>query len=92
MEGLVIESPSGSDNWIESGVVQVEYLDENGQVQVMEQPIAPAVARAAVDRGSNGTLIIDLGGQIAVKKVTLKITATANQGNLAEIFKSRIFE
>ena len=87
MEGLVIESPSGSDNWIESGVVQVEYLDENGQVQVMEQPIAPAVARAAVDRGSNGTLIIDLGGQIAVKKVTLKITATANQGNLAEISK-----
>lgn len=87
MEGIVLAAPSGSDNWIESGIVLIEYEDENGNLQLMEQAITPTAARASVDRAADGTLLIDLGGQIAVKKVTLKITATANKGNLAEISK-----
>lgn len=88
MEGLVIEQPSSSENWIESGVLYIEYVDDAGLVQTKVQPIELSTARAAgVDRRADGTLIIDLGGQIAVKKVTLKVTATANRGNLAEISK-----
>lgn len=87
MEAVVIETPSGSENRIESGVVFVEYEDKNGKIQVMELEIAPSKTRAAVDRKPNGTFVINLDGQIAVKKVTLRVTATANKGNLAEISK-----
>lgn len=87
MEGMVIESPSGSENWIENGVLLIEYLDENGEVKTMERLITSSTLRTDIAKQSDGTLVIDLGGQIAVKKVTLKITSTANKGNLAEISK-----
>lgn len=87
MEAVVIETPSGSENQIENGVVLVEYEDENGKVQVMELNLASPETRAAVNKKPDGTFVIDLGGQIAVKKVTLRVTATANKGNLAEISK-----
>lgn len=36
---------------------------------------------------NDGTVVIDLGQRVAIKKVTIRVTATANQGNLAEIAK-----
>lgn len=36
---------------------------------------------------SDGSIVINLGTQIAIKKVTIRVTATANQANLAEIAK-----
>ncbi len=88
MEGLVIGQSSLDENWIENGVLMIEYLDEDGNVQTMERAITPSSGRSAgTERRADGTMIIDLGGQIAVKKVTLRVTATANKGNLVEISK-----
>lgn len=36
---------------------------------------------------NDGTVVINLGSRVAIKKVTIRVTATANQGNLAEIAK-----
>lgn len=85
VEGIVIESPVG-DGMITKG--QVIVTDENDQ----EIPIeigAPAsvfsgVRGATVTPDENGTLVIDLGKQVAIKKVTIKITGTTSN-NLAEI-------
>ena len=50
---------------------------------------APASSTQAKDVSveSDGTVVIDLGQRVAIKKVTIRVTATANQGNLAEIAK-----
>lgn len=36
---------------------------------------------------NDGSVVIDLGNRVAIKKVTIRVTATANQNNLAEIAK-----
>ena len=62
---------------------------------VREIGISRAEARAAFFRSSaptavideNGTVVVDFGGQIAVKKVTLVITKTQGGTNLAEVSK-----
>ena len=42
---------------------------------------------AEADQTGEGSIVINLGGQIAVKKVTLRITGHIKPGNLAEISK-----
>lgn len=98
-EGITIAPPSNLENAITDGVVIVE--DENnvtyevaiGQATLNESPNAKArvatlstrsAATVAVE--SNGTIVINLNKQVAIKKVSIKVTGT-NSRNLAEIAK-----
>ncbi len=87
MEGVVIHAPQSGNGAIENGKVQITYLDENGQEKQMEVSVGASArtSGASVNREPDGTLVIDFGKQIAVKKVVLVVTGTKNQGNLAEI-------
>lgn len=78
------------DNQINGGTVIVSYL-EDGIEKSMEIPLVDGSARtlssgpAAVVQ-PDGSIVVNLGGQIAVKKVTFKITSTTNKdANLVEI-------
>ncbi len=96
LNGMVFTSPRGNGNAVEEGTVTVIYED-NGEKQAQivirsSERIAPerslkADAPFYATLDANGEIVIDLGGQIAVKKVTLTITATSNRKNLAEITK-----
>ena len=89
--GLTIQSPQG-DNAIAAGAVTVELVDGDPLVIPLgTSDAAPASffraastsPTAVVD--ADGTIVIDLQGQVAVKKVTLRITKTAGNTSLAEI-------
>ena len=90
MEGMVLQTPADSGNAVSSAVVNVEYEDQTtGRSETMELTIGTAVfARAAAAQiKPDGAVVLDFGGQIAVKKITIMVTATANNSNLAEISK-----
>ena len=90
--GITIVPPRDSENKITDGTITVEYEDENNQIQEKRFTISPkakmyrsaAYAAAQVITEADGTIVIDLGGQVAVKKVTIKVTATGS-GKLADI-------
>ncbi len=95
-EAITITPPEGSQNSITAGTAIVEGTDEETKKPVtIEVPVSSAkkdavYSRAAtpeVTRERDGTLIINLGRRVAIKKVTIRVTATANQNNLAEIAK-----
>lgn len=79
------------EHQITSGEVVVETTDGDKVYPIgKEQPQTRSRMRlyaAEADQTGEGSIVINLGGQIAVKKVTLRITGTSNQGNLAEISK-----
>ncbi len=86
-EGMVIGT--GSDNSITNAEIAITYMKDGKEVTV---PI-PYVedthfllqnSNVEVVKEGNGTLYINFGTQIAIKKVTLKISGTKNN-NLAEI-------
>lgn len=92
MDRIMIASPE--DNAIEGGTVIIEY-EEDGEKDVELDISSNSEGTAGRSRRStnnfllsneNGILQINLGGQIAVKKITLRITRTSNEAlNLAEI-------
>lgn len=91
MGGFTVQTPS--DNAIQDGVITVQY-EEDGKMKDMEISISSALSRilsrsgakASVD--STGKMTVHLNGQIAVKKVTIKITATTKpNASLMEISK-----
>lgn len=74
----------------------VEVTDENGKVTTFEGSLNQLEnIHYFTDKANANTIVIDLGGQIAVKKVTIKITKTATK-NLAEIseveFLNNVYE
>ncbi|RFT78814.1 hypothetical protein DX903_12685, partial [Adlercreutzia equolifaciens] len=79
------------EHQITSGEVVVETTDGDKVYPIgKEQPQTRSRMRlyaAEADQTGEGSIVINLGGQIAVKKVTLRITGTSNQGYLAEISK-----
>lgn len=96
-EGITIAPPSNLDNAITDGIVTVE--DENNTVYEViignatkhnEVKLATlktktrAAATATVE--SDGSIVINLNGQVAIKKVSIKVTGTKSR-NLAEIAK-----
>ena len=86
MEGIVLQTPASGDAAVSAATVTVEYT-ENGETKTMDFAVrAAALARmgGAVIQ-PDGSIVLDFGGQIAVKKVSIKVTATAGSGNLAEI-------
>lgn len=48
---------------------------------------AAPIAKATAVRQADGSIVIDLGRQVAIKKVTIVVTATASSANLTEIAK-----
>ena len=97
MEGMTIQTPTGSGNAITAGTIDVTYLDENGTEHTITAPIQEEQARGialfslfttspTVVRKADGSLEVNFGKQVAVKKITLTITATQSN-NLAEISK-----
>lgn len=91
-EGFTIAPPADSGNKITDGTVVVDYL-EGDEVKQMECRIgevsAYALARAAaatITHEPDGTLVINLGQQIAIKKITIRITQTEST-KLADIAK-----
>lgn len=98
-EGITIAPPSNLDNAITDGIVTVE--DENNTIyevlignEATKQNVAAKVvtlstktrtaATATVE--SDGSIVINLNGQVAIKKVSIKVTGTKSK-NLAEIAK-----
>ena len=97
MDGMTIQAPAESEGAVTAGTVDVTYVDENGEEQTMQVQIEEQKARgislfslfttsATATRKADGTLEINFGKQVAVKKITLTITATQSN-NLAEISK-----
>lgn len=88
IEGFVLESPVESA--VEQGTIVVEY-EENGQSKILEQVFGNTTRAASqgitVTTAQDGSLTVDLNQQVAVKKVTIRITATSGSNNLAEITK-----
>lgn len=84
MGGLVLQSPAESQGAVTGMVVVVE--DQEGETHEFAYGTA-SLARAGGAVQSDGSIVIDFGGQIAVKKVTIKITSVSNSGSLAEITK-----
>ncbi len=87
MQGIVIHTPQ--DAPIVEGSVVVEY-EENGKRHTATIPIADSVHfllenDAISERDAVHAIRIDLGSQIAVKKVTIRITKTQKDAKLAEI-------
>lgn len=85
----VVLQTSTTENGIEAGNVVVEL--ENGETRefVLDANVNAKArsSQTAVGRDENGNFVINLGGQIAVKKVTIKVTKTSDSTNLAEISK-----
>ncbi len=97
IQGLVIHAPmaSSEDEDIFSEITDgiVSYTDENGEI--VEIPFSSAVftarfkSRAAftAKTEADGSWVLDLGDQIAVKRVTIKITGTRKTEPLVNIAK-----
>ncbi len=95
-EALVIAPPVGSENYMTAGVVEVEGIDIDtgeeisvvtkvaGDYDFMTLMSAKA-SEGTASKESDGTVVINLGRRVAIKKVTIRVTASANQNNLAEI-------
>lgn len=88
-DGIVISM--SEDNPVAKAEVEVEYVDENGvegtQIALIENGVHHLIdtedVLVEVDR--RGNIRIDLGSQIAVKKVTFKIFGMTKDSTLAEI-------
>ncbi len=87
--GIVLQTPS--ENRIDTGTIEITYT-EDGEERIGLVMIGEARMRSAesvigtAEVASNGQLSIKLNGQIAVKKVTIKITSmTQKDASLAEI-------
>lgn len=99
VEGFVIEPVVGSSNSITDGTVTVKYVDDSGTEKSADFTITNGVARhsgrslrsarSAEEKDQFGkTIVIDLGKQVAIKKVTIKVTGTLDSGSsLADLSK-----
>lgn len=93
IEGFAVLAPlyneeTGSiSSEIAGGEAEVYYVDENGTEQKKIFPLSEAVQVLALRQPSgskvhveaDGSLVLDFGGQIAVKRVTIKITGTTKK-------------
>lgn len=93
-DGILIETQG--DNPISDAVISIEYITyENGErvESEIEVPVTDGVhyllknTDVHAEQDSHGNIVLSLGGQIALKKVTLTITGMKRNNNLAEISK-----
>lgn len=89
-DGIIIET--GDNNAIAQAVITVVY-EEDGMEHSVDVPVTSGVNYLLTEsdvyatRDENGNIQVHLGAQVAVKKVTLTISAMTNNPNLAEISK-----
>ncbi|MDE6665244.1 MAG: fibronectin type III domain-containing protein [Ruminococcus sp.] len=89
IEGMTLGTGAGSE--IEEGYIDVTYIDENGKDQTIPVPVKKdthyllkeSEVKAEIDK--NGNIQLNLGAQVAVKKVKITVTSMANKGNIAAI-------
>ncbi len=87
-DGLLIGVNEG--NPVSKGVLDIVY-EENGAEYAVQAPIAYGVhnllesENVSVEQDEHGNIEINLGSQIAVKKVTVRISEMQNSSDLAEI-------
>lgn len=100
-KAIVIDPIVGSENTITDGMITVSYQEEGGQEkeasflvaggQVIERQRAmmrSSLPSAISDAKMGKTIVIDLGKQVAIKRVKIEVTATMNSGSgLVEISK-----
>ncbi len=82
MSKIEVNSVPG-DNQITEGVMSIVTVVDGKEV--IENMNMNAALRSM--RADDSKIVIDLGKQVAVKKITIKITGTKNNTNLAEIAK-----
>lgn len=88
-DGIVISV--SEDNPVTRAEVLVDYTDENGteatQIALIENGVHHLLddGSVTVEQDSRGNIRINLGGQIAVKKVTFKISGMKKESSIAEI-------
>lgn len=91
VEGINIQMPI--DNTISETTITVEYIDQDGAVQKMDIPFVTSKMRSISNKAfaqsnPDGSISIHLGGKVAVKKVSFKVTATTSpNASLVEITK-----
>src|SRR5699024_8355160 len=74
---------------VNGATVTVEY-EEYGETKTMDIPVSNGMLARFMGAATvqpDGSIEVNFGGQIAVKKVTIKITSVSGGGNLAEISK-----
>lgn len=86
VDGFVISAPPESGPT--AGLVEVEL--ESGEIITVQigSSAAARMLRAAAATATvqeDGSIVVDLGSQVAIKKVTITVTATAGSNKLAEI-------
>lgn len=87
-DGILIETGNGSP--IAQAVIGIAY-EEDGVEYTEEIPVTSGVhyllnrSNVYATQDKDGNIEVHLGAQVAVKKVTLTITAMTNNNNLAEI-------
>ncbi len=96
INGFVIQAPEEAGNAITQATLTIEYEDADGTSAVTELSLKQEQAGTArlmanpaggqVKSEEDGSITVNLSGKIAVKRVTIRITATATPGgSLAEI-------
>lgn len=92
VDGITIAT--GNDTAVEDAMIDVEYVDENGEEQTIPVPLRKDThfllkeSEVYAELDKNGNIQVHLCQQVAVKKVTLTITAMQQgSNNLAEISK-----
>lgn len=85
MNKIEIDAGEG-ESAITSGTADVTIIDEqSGAEIVIEKPFGMKQYRSA--RAQDSNIVIDLGGQVAVKHIKIKVTGTRTNRHLAEITK-----
>ncbi len=97
VNGIVIKPPANSLNLIKTGVVTAEDengniytfdIGDNGSIELDSFSEENSYTRSSSDKvsiESDGTVVINIGAQIAIKKITIKVTGAST--NLVDIAK-----
>jgi len=85
VEGIDLdtEEPVKIVTTVSANTELVDSISVNAALMTADDS-SPVISGAAY-KEKNGTVVINLGSRVAIKKVTIRVTATANQNNLAEI-------
>ncbi len=65
--------------------VSGDYEFEAETMTLMSADANSRASEGTASKESDGTVVINLGRRVAIKKITIRVTASANQNNLAEI-------
>lgn len=90
-DGILIKT--SKENPVSKAIVDVTYMNEDGTEETVTVPVEENVqflltqSEIHPEIDENGNIQINLGSQIAVKKVTLTIIGMKKDNNLAEISK-----